>query len=116
LPVVSTPESTREPVAQVEPLVPEEPPAAPVSAAEGVVVFEFSGPCWVEVRDNTGRARIIGMMRDGIRRRLDAQLAPFRVVIGDIQVARVSVNGEAYDLGRHTRGKVARFTLDPSRL
>lgn len=96
----------------------QEPVESPVqpAASEGVVVFEFSGPCWVEVRDNTGRARIIGMMRDGVRRTLDTQLGPFRVVIGDIQVVRLSVNGETYDLGRHTRGKVARFTLDPSRL
>ena len=56
------------------------------------------------------------MMRDGTSRRLDAELGPFRVVIGDIQVARLSVNGDDYDLTRHTRGKVARFTLDPSRL
>jgi hypothetical protein len=55
-------------------------------------------------------------MRDGVSRSLDAQLGPFRVVIGDIKAARLSVNGEAYDLTRHTRGKVARFTLDPSRL
>lgn len=95
---------------------PVEIPAQQPVASGAEVVFEFSGPCWVEVRDNTGRARIIGMMRDGVRRSLDAQLGPFRVVIGDIQVVRLSVNGEAYDLARHTRGKVARFTLDPSRL
>jgi cytoskeleton protein RodZ len=108
------PTETAAPVAEIR--EPAEAPVQPTAASEGVVVFEFSGPCWVEVRDNTGRARIIGMMRDGIRRTLDAQLGPFRVVIGDIQVVRLSVNGEAYDLARHTRGKVARFTLDPSRL
>ena len=115
-PVVAEPEPPLEPVEEMQVQVMEETPPPPVAATEGVVVFEFSGPCWVEVRDNTGRARIIGMMRDGVSRRLDAQLGPFRVVIGDIQVARLSVNGDPYDLTRHTRGKVARFTLDPSRL
>jgi cytoskeleton protein RodZ len=91
-------------------------PELPAPISDGLVVFEFSGPCWVEVRDANGRARIIGVMREGMRRSLDAQLGPFRVVIGDIQAARVSVNGEDYNLRRHTRGKVARFTLDPSRL
>jgi cytoskeleton protein RodZ len=97
---------------------PESAPPAPAAAAgaAGAVVFEFTGPCWVEVRDATGRARIIGVMREGARRTLDAGLGPFSVVIGDINAARLSVNGEAYDLGRHTRGKVARFTLDPSQL
>jgi cytoskeleton protein RodZ len=91
-----------------------EPAPAPVAA--GRVVFEFSGPCWVEVRDVNNRTRIIGVMREGTRRSLDAGLGPFRVVIGDIKVARLTVNGEAYDLQQHTRGKVARFTLDPSAL
>ncbi len=118
-PAEATPEPVQEPVALVPAEEPEQAlpsPPPPASGAEGLVVFEFSGPCWVEVRDNSGRARIIGMMRDGIRRTLGAQLGPFRVVIGDIHVASLSVNGEAYDLARHTRGKVARFTLDPSRL
>ena len=106
----SLPETAFDPLPETE-----AEPMAP-AGAEGVVVFEFTGPCWVEVRDATGRARIIGVMRDGVRRSLAAGLGPFRVVIGDIQAARLSVNGEEYDLQRHTRGKVARFTLDPSRL
>jgi cytoskeleton protein RodZ len=95
---------------------PETSPAPAQSAVAGMVVFEFTGPCWVEVRDVNGRTRIIGVMREGTRRSLDTQLGPFRVVIGDIKVARLSVNGEAYNLQQHTRGKVARFTLDPSKL
>ncbi len=95
---------------------PEKSPAQAQSAVAGMVVFEFTGPCWVEVRDVNGRARINGVMREGTRRSLGSQLGPFRVVIGDINVARVSVNGEAYNLRQHTRGKVARFTLDPSKL
>lgn len=89
--------------------------ASPAIATDQVV-FEFTGPCWVEVRDAGGRARILGVMREGTRRSLNAGLGPFRIVIGDIFSVRLSVKGEAYDLRRHTRGKVARFTLDPSRL
>jgi cytoskeleton protein RodZ len=137
-PVATEPVAT-EPVAtepeQTETLAPvDEMPTTPISdspaeiqpvqeadtespiAADGLVVFEFSGPCWVEVSDASGRMRIIGVMREGMRRSLDSQLGPFSVVIGDIQAARLSVNGEDYDMSRHTRGKVARFTLDPSRL
>jgi len=96
-------------------VLPASPPAASTASA-GLLVFEFTGPCWVEVRDATGRARIIGEMREGSRRSLDAASGPFSLVIGDIHAVNLSVNGEAYDLGQHTRGKVARFTLDPSRL
>jgi cytoskeleton protein RodZ len=68
------------------------------------------------VRDPTGRARIIGEMRSGVRRTLNAQLGPFNVVIGDVNAASLTINGTAYDLSRHARGKVARFTLDPSQM
>ncbi len=117
-PAIETPPVPEAMTTEVEPepaTLPESEPPAPAGSV-GLVVFEFSGPCWVEVRDATGRARIIGVMREGARRTLDAGLGPFRVVIGDITMARLSVNGEDYDLRRHTRGKVARFTLDPSRL
>jgi cytoskeleton protein RodZ len=98
--------------AETAPVASAEQPAAPMPA--GSVVFEFTGPCWVEVRDPTGRARIIGEMHEGVRKVLDAQLGPFEVVLGDINAVRLTVNGQAYDLKRRTRGKVARFTLDPS--
>jgi cytoskeleton protein RodZ len=115
-PIVATPpaEPLPEETADIPQVV--EPTPAPSEVASGLVVFEFSGPCWVEVRDPSGRARIVGMMQEGMRRSLAARLGPFQVVIGDINVARLTVNGEEYDLGRHTRDKVARFTLDPSRL
>ncbi len=128
-----TEESPAEPQVPVEPLVEAEAaiepsvfepplteerapaPAAPAPSA-GLLVFEFTGPCWIEVRDASGRARLIGEMREGVRRSLNAELGPFNLVIGDIHALNLSVNGKAYDLGRHTRGKVARFTLDPTRL
>jgi len=84
--------------------------------ASGKVVFEFSGPCWVEVHDTIGRTRLIGEMRAGLRRTLDAGLGPFQIVLGDINSVSVSANGTTIDLRSHARGKVARFTLDPSRL
>jgi len=80
------------------------------------LVFEFNGSCWAEVRDTNGKARIIGEMRDGARRTLNASLGPFKIVLGDATVVQLTVAGESYDLTPHTRGKVARFTLDPASL
>ncbi|MCU7914626.1 MAG: helix-turn-helix domain-containing protein [Candidatus Thiodiazotropha sp. (ex Gloverina cf. vestifex)] len=85
-------------------------------ASSGLVVFEFTGSCWVEVRDATGRARIFGEKRGGVSRSLDGSMGPFSVVLGDINAVKVSVNGVAFDLKPYARGKVARFTLDPTRL
>ncbi len=84
--------------------------------ASGSVLFEFVGNCWVDVRDAAGRARILGVKSEGLRRILNLNAGPFKVVIGDINAVKVSVNGTPYNLRAHARGKVARFTLDPSRL
>ena len=107
-------ESSPVPVADVPVASTEEPVEAAVS--EGTVAFEFTGSCWIEVRDVTGRARILGVKRDGVRRTLDGRSGPYRVVIGDINAVKVTVNGNDFDLKPFARGKVARFTLDPARL
>ncbi|MCU7842769.1 MAG: DUF4115 domain-containing protein [Candidatus Thiodiazotropha sp. (ex Monitilora ramsayi)] len=107
-------EPTPDPVADVPVTSAEEP--VEVAASQGTVGFEFTGSCWIEVRDVTGRARILGVKRDGVRRTLDGRSGPYRVVIGDINAVKVTVNGNDFDLKPYARGKVARFTLDPSRL
>ena len=110
-----------EPVALPAPAVESAPYVTPPKEDEASVVpslveFEFSGPCWVEVRDVNGRARIFGEMRAGVRRSLGSAPGPFDVVIGDVNAASLTVNGKAFDMQPFARGKVARFTLDPSRL
>lgn len=76
--------------------------------------FEFTERCWTEVRDASGKAQIIGEMRAGARRTLDASLGPFRIVLGNAAGAKLSLDGEPFDLAPYTSGGVARFTLDPS--
>jgi cytoskeleton protein RodZ len=88
------------------------PQPAPAPSGGGQWVFEFDGRCWAEVRDATGKALIIGEKRAGYRQAVDADLGPFKVVLGDASVVRLTLNGEPYDLAPHTRGNVARFTLE----
>jgi cytoskeleton protein RodZ len=76
--------------------------------------FEFTKRCWTEVRDASGKAQIIGEMRAGARRTLDASLGPFRIVLGNAVGTKLSLDGEPFDLAPYTSGGVARFTLDPS--
>ncbi|MDJ0806762.1 MAG: helix-turn-helix domain-containing protein [Gammaproteobacteria bacterium] len=100
-------EDTVQSVAELEPVAPAKPEAS------GKLVFEFDGPCWAEVRDATGRARIHGEKRAGFRQEIDTDLGPFKIVLGDASVVRVTLDGESYDLAPHTRGNVARFVLNP---
>jgi len=78
------------------------------------LVLEFSGNCWAEVRDATGRAHVIGEKRAGARYVLGTDLGPFKIILGDASVVSITLDGEPYDLAPHTRGNVARFTLDTS--
>jgi cytoskeleton protein RodZ len=113
---VQTPPAEPETASVAEaPAMASDTPVEPV-APSGSVLFEFIGNCWVDVRDASGRARILGVKSEGLRRILNINAGPFKVVIGDINAVKVSVNGTPYNLRAHARGKVARFTLDPSRL
>ena len=80
------------------------------------MVFEFTGRCWAEVRDSTGKAHIIGEMGAGDRRTVAASLGPFKIVLGNIKAARLTIDGKPFDLTTQTRGVVARFKLDPNQL
>ena len=88
----------------------------PTSPANADMVFEFTGPCWAEVRDSTGKAQIIGEMGEGDQRSVPANLGPFKIVLGNIKFARLTIGGKPFDLTSKTRGVVARFTLDPEKL
>lgn len=83
----------------------------PASPATGQLVVEFTGRCWAEVRDATGEAHILGEKRAGIRYELEADLGPFKVVLGNASAVRMTLDGAPYDLAPHTSGNVARFTL-----
>ncbi|MES9969739.1 MAG: RodZ domain-containing protein [Candidatus Thiodiazotropha sp.] len=80
------------------------------------VVFLFNEACWTEVRDRNGKLRIFGELAAGKRRTLDSRLGPFSVLLGNAAGVELNIAGEAFDLKPFTRGKVARFTLDPNRL
>ncbi|MBN2886793.1 MAG: helix-turn-helix domain-containing protein [Chromatiaceae bacterium] len=90
---------------------PETPRLAATATPE--VVLSFTGNCWVEVRDAERRILFTGEFRAGDQRRIEGA-APYRLIIGNTALARLSIDGEPYDLGAHARGNVARFTLDPS--
>jgi cytoskeleton protein RodZ len=118
-------EITSEPVAETAPepeaVVTE---AAPAAEAETVsepavepvakrVEFAFAGTSWMEVRDSTGRIRMIGEYRGGTTHELDGK-PPFNMVIGNAEGVRMNVNGSPFDFTPHVEANVARFKFDPN--
>lgn len=89
--------------------------AAPPGASKRVV-FQFNGSCWTEVRDREGKLRIFGELGSGNQRVLNSQFGPFSVLLGNAPEVELTIDGERFDLKPYTRGKVARFNLDPDRL
>ena len=83
--------------------------------AEAAVVLNFSGPCWVDIRDSTGKVLLFGEMARDDREILGGQ-PPYSLVLGNTAAAELSVAGQPYDLSAVSRGNVARFKLDPAEI
>lgn len=82
-------------------------------AATRPVELAFSGPCWVDIRDSTGKVLLFGEMSRGDRELLSGE-PPYSLVLGNAAAAEVTLAGEPYDLSSIARGNVARFELDPA--
>jgi len=78
-------------------------------------VLNFSGPCWVDIRDSTGKVLLFGEMARDDREILGGQ-PPYTLVLGNTAAAELSVAGQPYDLSAVSRGNVARFKLDPAEI
>ncbi len=77
------------------------------------VVLEFTGPCWVDVRDSTRTFKLFGEQGDGDRFVLEGT-PPYDIVLGNTSAVRIKVNDKPFDLESRSKGNVARFKLDPN--
>ena len=113
--------TTPEPIATTDTAAQTTPtPQAPIAASTEdaspsttEVVLEFSGPCWVDVRDSTRTFKLFGEQNSGDRFVLEGT-PPYDMVLGNAAAVRIEVNGEPFDLASHSKGNVARFQLDPN--
>ncbi len=94
--------------------------AAPVPAGSELggaprLVLEFSGDCWVEVKDSQGKVLANGLMRPNTTSQLSG-VAPFTITLGNAPAARITLDGKTIDRAIYVpkRGTVSRFTLNPS--
>ncbi len=102
-----TPADAPEPVAAVQ--------TASTPAAEAIVetdalVISYSGNCWLEVSDASGKKVLSATRRAGQRDVLKGK-APFKLNIGAPKFVTVSFMGNAVDMKRFPVGRPARFEL-----
>lgn len=74
------------------------------------LAFTTSADTWVEILDGAGNQLELDLIRAGSRREYRGA-EPFRIMIGRASAVVMTLDGEAVDLGPHTRGNVARLTL-----
>lgn len=94
------------------------PPAPPVSLpGETRLAMEFSGDCWVEVKDAQGKILLNGLMKARSSQTVSGT-PPFSVTLGNAPAARLTLGEKPVDTTVYVprRGTVSRFTLDQSPL
>ena len=64
----------------------------------------------MEISDAAGDQLELDLIRAGTSREYQGQ-APFDVMIGRASAVELNMDGKAVNLGPHTRGNVARLTL-----
>ncbi|WP_025732277.1 RodZ domain-containing protein [Carnimonas nigrificans] len=83
------------------------------SAASGSnsIALTFQQESWTRITDASGQRVLDGLQRAGSQQTINGT-PPFRLVIGNSSHVSVNYNGQAVDLGNHSRGgQVARLTL-----
>ena len=90
------------------------PAVAPAEAATPVeadaLVISYSGNCWLEVTDASGK-KVLSATRHAGQRDVLKGKAPFKLNIGAPKYVTVSFMGQAVDMQRFPVGRPARFEL-----
>ncbi len=79
-------------------------------ADKSALVISYSGPCWLEIKDATGK-KVVSATRHAGQRDVLTGKAPFRLNIGAPKYVAISFMGEAVDMTRFPVGRPARFEL-----
>lgn len=88
------------------------PVASPVVAGEVRLTLRFTGDCWTEISDASGRRLFFDLGRDGRSVNVSGQ-APLSVLFGNADNVSVRVNGMAYSISTaDRRGETARLTIN----
>ena len=87
------------------------PSATPGATAGATLVFSFTRPSWVEVRDRSGQIIFSQLSQAGMQREITGQ-APFSLVVGNASNVTLRYRGKTVDLSKRSKDDVARLTLE----
>lgn len=82
---------------------------APTSL-ENALKLTFSGDCWLQVVDATGRVLVSGTKREGHVSNVSGQ-PPYRLTIGKVSSVSIQFQGEAVDLTGYSDSEIAKLVL-----
>lgn len=104
-----------QPAALTQTTAPLAPPAGQdkptvIPKGSGSLKFSFTGECWVEVTEASGKTLLSRRFKAGESETVIGKL-PVSVAIGNAPVTKLKYNDVDFDLAPHTRVAVARFTL-----
>lgn len=88
------------------------PPVPQQSFDQPIVEIHFDGRSWVDIRDSTRTYKLVGEMNKGDKHILKGK-PPYTMIIGNISIVSIFADGKPYDLASHSKGNVARLTLNP---
>jgi len=74
------------------------------------LLFTFSGLCWLEVRDSSGRRLYSGSKQSGDSLSLNGQ-GPFQVRLGNAQSVSLQVNGKDYPIQARSGSKTLKLMV-----
>ena len=107
-----TPEQVINPQLQALPQLAPAPAAqAAATAGTGALGLAFSGESWVEVKDRDGKVLFSERRNVGGDQALDGA-PPLSVTLGKASAVTLTWRGKVVDLAPHTKGEVARLTLE----
>lgn len=84
--------------------------AVPPGAPRSRLVLHATQESWADIRDAHDNKLLYENVPAGRSISIEG-VAPFSVFLGNADGVKVEFNGQAYDVSRHKRGQVARFTL-----
>ena len=102
---------------EAEVSVEQEPVAAVVAATDDSVMrlsITYSGDCWTEITDASGRRLFFDLGKAGRTVNLSGE-APVHILFGDAANVSIEVNGSAFEIpAADRRGRTARLTITGS--